>query len=387
MGNEQTMTTKLTTIAYYLGQYHPVEENNQFWGDGFTEWHNVAKARPLYFGHEQPKLPGTLGFYDLRCRDTIEQQIDYAKHVGIDAFCHWHYWFAGRRLLHGPLDTMIEVTHGVKLMLGWANESWTGVWHGSASNVLIEQSYNVEELDGHSTLVASYIESGRFLEVNGAYPFVIYKPRQIPDAVHYLSDFREAVKRKCGADLYIIGNWSPGRSGEISIPSEFGLDAVVITPVASYFQSSTAQNIYSGIWQSLRKIGVGPEMRSFSNVSTTLVRAIQNVKGIAHSTVVTGWDNTPRSGRRGLVLTGYTEDTFRSAATNALGLERENTTPLLFIKSWNEWAEGNVLEPAYKEAWSAGAVLKEVLNAENEKSIRAKKEVGEDFGLSRPKAV
>lgn len=349
-------------IAYYLGQFHPTSENNDFWGEGFTEWHNVARSRPLYPGHQQPILPGSLGFYDLRCDDTLKEQINLAKEIGVDAFCHWHYWFAGRRLLHKPLDRMIAIDKGFKFVLGWANESWTGIWHGDVNRLLIEQRYDQIELKNHAKLISSYIDTGSYLQCNGKIPFVIYKPRQIPDPINYLSMFREEVRRNCGAELYIIGNWSPGRSGEISDPSSYGLDAVVITPVAKRYRYRVVQDVYSAGWQVMRRFGMGPEIRSYKHTASTQRSAKKEIMGVSHSTVVTGWDNTPRSGRRGLVLKDYNEATFRQVAESAIKEEIINSDRLLFVKSWNEWAEGNVLEPIFNGKWSPAAILRELLS-------------------------
>jgi len=352
-------------IAYYLGQYHPIQENNSFWGNGFTEWHNVAKARPLFPGHAQPKLPGTFGFYDLRCEETLTEQMLFAFNIGVTAFCYWHYWFAGKRILHGPLDRMLSLPDcGIKFMLGWANESWSGVWHGANDNVFIEQKYDAGERDEHARIIASYIRTGRYLQVDGRYSMVIYKPRQIPHAAEYLGALRTAVKRYAGAELYIIGNWGAGRSQVIKRPADWGLDAVVVTPVAPYFKSEAAQLAYTAWWNMARRIGLGPEIRAYSSVIKTLERAVEDVDGIAHATVVTGWDNTPRSGRKGLVLAGYNEKTFSKAAKAAYEIESRNERPLLFVKSWNEWAEGNMIEPQYRETWSAAATLKQVLKSE-----------------------
>lgn len=353
--------TNLKCIAYYLGQFHPTAENDSFWGEGFTEWHNVAKARPLYPGHVQPRLPGKLGFYDLRCDDTLRDQMSYARHVGVDAFCHWHYWFSGRRLLHAALDRMLELDPSFKFILGWANESWSGVWHGETHRLLIEQTYGEAELTAHAELLARYLDTGSYLECDGIHPFVIYKPRLVPRPVEYLSTLKEKVRRLCGATLYLVGNWSPGRSGEVPAPTQLGLDAVVVTPVAAHFSSPLAQNAYSLMWQGFRKLGLGPEIRPYAATMKTQAAAIKMIDGVAHASVVTGWDNTPRSGRRGLVLKGYNQENFAAATRAAIAHERTNTRKLLFVKSWNEWAEGNVLEPYYKDTWSAGEVLRSAL--------------------------
>jgi hypothetical protein len=361
----ETMTKNLNCIAYYLGQFHSIPENDIFWGDGFTEWHNVASARPLFPGHVQPKLPGRFGFYDLRCPETLAAQIDYALEIGINAFCFWHYWFAGKRLLYRPLDDMLKLGHPeFRFILGWANESWSGVWHGAADKVLVEQSYNEQELADHAQLLASYIDSGHYLNLDGQFPLVIYKPRQIPNAADYLSQLREHITRLTGAKLYIIGDWSPGRHAEFSEPSAYGLDAAVVTPVAAYFQSSFLSSSYRLLRRKLGQIGIGPEIRNYKSVVSTLQRGMSSISGVSHATVVTGWDNTPRSGRRGLVLSGYNQASFQCAVKSALALEHKNKTPILFVKSWNEWAEGNTVEPQFREQWSVGSTLGEMLRHE-----------------------
>ncbi len=355
---------RVNCVAYYLGQFHPTAENDKFWGAGFTEWHNVSTARRLFPGHVQPKLPGRLGFYDLRCRESLLAQFELARTIGID-FCFWHYWFAGKRVLHRPLDCMLSLNlPEFRFMLGWANESWSGIWHGAADRVLIRQSYDESELQQHALLLSRYIETGKYITLEGRFPFVIYKPKQIPHAAEYLGQLKQLVRQLSGAELYIIGNWGPGPSASFSETSELGLDAAVITPVAAAFNSRAAQLAYSGAWQFLRALGLGPEIRRYASVSSTLESGLKAVKGTAHATIVTGWDTTPRCGRRGLVLTGYNDKSFRRAAHHALALETRNKSPLLFIKSWNEWAEGNVLEPVFNEAWSASDIVAEVLSAE-----------------------
>jgi len=351
-------------IAYYLGQYHPIPENSEYWGEGFTEWHNVSRARPLFPGHEQPVLPGRLGFYDLRSNDVIVNQLDYAREIGIDAFCYWHYWFSGKRVLSRPLDNMLSLPdRGIKIMLGWANESWTGAWHGLSNQIILHQKYDRNELKEHAKLLAGYIKTDRYLKLEDTSPFLIYKPRNIPDAKNYLDEFRDWVSKFGGGELYIIGNWGPGQYEQVSYPSELGLDAVVVTPVGRLFKSNMARITYLTLLSAARRIRLGPEIRSYRAMKATLLEARKSIGGVAHSTIVTGWDNTPRSGRRGLVLTGYNEKSLSELAVHAIETEKQNKkNRLVFIKSWNEWAEGNVLEPKYKEKWSAADILKGILS-------------------------
>jgi hypothetical protein len=355
-------TSTVTSIAYYLGQYHPLVENDAHWGEGFTEWHKVAMARPLFPGHLQPVLPGRLGFYDLRSERVIADQMRYAQTIGIDAFCYWHYWFGGKRVLHRPLDLMMgSPITGPKIMLGWANESWTGVWHGLPGQTLIEQNYGEEELRRHARLLTRYLRSDRYLRLGSLRPFLIYKPNNIPNASCYLGKLRELVRSGGGGDLYIIGTWGPGRSEQVNSPTELGLDAVVANNVGLYRGSRLTRFAYNAVRQLRSRLKIGPELRKYNTVSDTLAAARQCVDGVVHSSIVTGWDNTPRMGRAGLVLTGYDEDNFRNAIWNAAHSERKNDTRLLFIKSWNEWAEGNTLEPKFGATWDPGEVLSEVL--------------------------
>lgn len=348
----------IKTIAYYLGQFHSIPENDAFWGEGFSEWHNVARARPLFPGHVQPSLPGRLGFYDLRCDDTLIAQQLLARQIGVDCFCHWHYWMGGHRMLHRPLDRMLELPdHGVKFMLGWANESWTGAWHGLTNQVIVEQSYGRQEMLSHARLLSRYMSSDRYLHTPRGKPFLLYKPRKIPDPVSYLGELRELVRKEAGVEMYVIGSWGPGRSERFSSPEALGLDAAVINNVGKYYPNERHQATYAAMWAIARKLGIGPEIRQYTDTLDTLESGAKGVSGTTHATVVTGWDNTPRSGRRGLVLRGYSDKTFGRAVQHALEMERKNDPAMIFVKSWNEWAEGNTLEPGFKEEWSAADIF------------------------------
>jgi len=356
----------MNVIAYYLGQYHPIIENDNYWGEGFTEWHNVARARPLYPGHNQPMLPGRFGFYDLRADSVIQAQARLAKEIGVDTFCYWHYWFAGKRVLYKPLDRIMALPRpGIKVMLGWANESWTGIWHGLSNKILLEQTYNRQELKQHAKLIASYLKSDRYLKLGESSPFLIYKPRLIPSCRSYLDELRDCVRKFGGGELYIIGNWGPGDAEQINRPRDIGLDAVVATPVGKYFNNRYVRMTYLAAWKIAKRLGIGPEIRRFGSIKDTLKAAYNLVDGTIHSTIVTGWDNTPRSRRGGLVLAGYSKKSLRELAVYALAKEQQNTqNNLIFIKSWNEWAEGNVLEAKFNEKWSAAEVLKDVFSGQ-----------------------
>ncbi len=167
-------------IAHYLPQFHPIVENDEWWGAGFTEWTNVAQARPLFRGHEQPKLPGELGFYDLRLAETREAQAALAERYGIEAFCYWHYWFAGRRLLERPFREVLDSGRPrLEFCLGWANQHWTTIWTGGRS-ILVEQTYPGEEdHERHFRELLPAFRDERYLRVDGRPLFLVYRPERL----------------------------------------------------------------------------------------------------------------------------------------------------------------------------------------------------------------
>jgi lipopolysaccharide biosynthesis protein len=153
-------------IALYLPQFHPIPENDEWWGPGFTEWTNVTRARPLFRGHVQPHLPADLGFYDLRLAEVRDAQAELARAHGIEAFCYWHYWFGdGRRILERPFQEVLDSgAPAIKFCLGWANESWTGIWHNAQDRVLVEQRYpGKEDTDAHFTALVPAFRDQRYL--------------------------------------------------------------------------------------------------------------------------------------------------------------------------------------------------------------------------------
>src|SRR3989304_6840857 len=184
-------------IAHYLPQFHPIPENDEWWGKGFTEWTNVTKAKPLFEGHYQPFRPADLVFYDLRLPDVRLSQAELAKAYGIEAFCYWLYWFGGRRLLERPFNEVLESGQpDFPFCLGWANDSWTGIWHGCADKVLMEQTYpgpGDEETHFYALLPA--FSDKRYLTIDGKPLFLISKPYRLPEPNRFLDHWRElAVK-------------------------------------------------------------------------------------------------------------------------------------------------------------------------------------------------
>ena len=334
-----------TVVAIYLPQYHPIPENDGWWGKGFTEWTNVAKAVPLYRGHAQPNLPADLGFYDLRVPETRAAQAEMARAHGVDAFCYYHYWFGnGRRLLERPFEEVLQSGKpDFPFMLCWANQTWSGVWHGLSNQVLIEQLYpGRADHEAHFQCVLRAFKDPRYLRVDGKPVFKIYQPSDLPDPAATIALWQQMARDAGLPGIYFLGTnsdpaWDSRRQG---------YDAYVKAP---RLQRRRGWVPWS---QPMKKLGNKWLDLAGKPTVVDYAQQIDHVvpRAAAHDVipcVLPNWDNTPRSGARGLVMAGSTPELFGLQLQRALALcqRRESADNLLFVKSWNEWAEGNHLEP------------------------------------------
>jgi lipopolysaccharide biosynthesis protein len=352
-------------IAFYLPQFHPIRENDEWWGPGFTEWRNVAKARPLYRGHCQPHIPADLGFYDLRVPETRWAQVELAKAHGVEGFAYWHYWFAGRRILERPFNEVLSTKEpDLPFCLAWANQTWTGVWHGLSDKILIEQTYpGVVDYTAHFRAVLPAFEDERYITVDGKPLFYVYMPRELPDAREFTDLWRELAQKAGLKGLYLVGEmplkWDA---------TDWGFDAAVDTRLLPLM---TRQPWYRPLdrlrWERKRLLRL-PTIVPYEKVCESFVT---DRAGLAphvnrHLCLVPGWDNTPRSGLNGLVLHGSTPEHFRRQVRKALsvGTQEPLEHRLIFIKSWNEWAEGNYMEPDLQFGHGYLEVLRDELRGE-----------------------
>src|SRR5260370_41455353 len=168
-------------LAFYLRQFHPIRENDEWWGRGFTEWTNTAKAKPLFRGHYQPHVPADLGFYDLRVPETRQAQADMAAAYGIEGFCYYHYWFAGKRILERPFNEVLKSGQPkLPFCLCWANHTWTGIWLGEPNRILIEQTYPGEhDHRAHFDALLPAFTDPRYVTMHDKPIFVIFRPTEI----------------------------------------------------------------------------------------------------------------------------------------------------------------------------------------------------------------
>ena len=319
-------------IAFYLPQFHPTAENDEFWGPGFTEWTNVTAARPLYRGHRQPLLPADLGFYDLRVPEVRAAQAELARAHGVTAFCYWHYWFAGRRVLDQVVDEVVRSGEpDFPFCLGWANQSWTGIWHGAADRILIEQTYpGADDHRRHFDALATAFADPRYLRVDGRPVFYVQDPSAIPDVERWVLLWQQLAEDAGLGELFLVGEY---RGGPWE-PQHFGFDG----SVAVRLPAAGAKH----------RLGLGPSRGPTVVPYAQVHERLTSLEDDEHfPCVVPRWDNTPRSGRRGLVLDGSTPSLFRAhvASVVAKAMRGAPGRRLVWVKSWNEWAEGNTLEP------------------------------------------
>ena len=325
-------------LAHYLPQFHPIPENDQWWEPGFTEWTNVARARPLFRGHVQPHLPADLGFYDLRVDEVREAQAALARRYGLSGFCYWHYWFAGRLLLERPFE---EVLHSgepdLPFCMSWANQSWSGIWHGAPNRILIEQTYPDDDDARHFAYLRRAFEDPRYIKVNGRPLLFIYKPGDLPRPAAFVERWQTMASEAGLGGLYLVA--SLGESS-YATPLDDGFDAAVYYefPFQETFMTWFRERLMS------RNIIRGPKRYPYR---PSLPEPPADIDGPVIPCVYPNWDNTPRAGRRGVLATHSTPERFGTHLRRAIELASRAPAgeQIVMIKSWNEWAEGNYLEP------------------------------------------
>jgi lipopolysaccharide biosynthesis protein len=331
-------------IAFYLPQFYPIEENDAWWGPGFTEWTNTAKAKPLFPGHRQPHLPADLGFYDLRLPEVQEAQAALAEDYGIEAFCYWHYWFAGRRVLERPMQQLLanrSIHH--PFCVAWANQTWSGIWHAAKDRILIEQTYPGPDDDrAHFEYLLPAFLDDRYLRVHGKPLLYLYRPEELPNAAQFVELWQNLAAEAGLEGLYLVAEVSDllGSGATYTRAEHDGFDAAAFVSLPAVITPLTPTRIRfeSRLLRWPRRYRYAPR---------TAAGPTGSGGALFHPCLFPNWDNTPRSGRRGLVLTGSAPEVFRHnlRATISDLSARGSEDRLMFIKSWNEWAEGNYLEP------------------------------------------
>ena len=348
---------KARVIAMYLPQYHPIPENDRSWGPGFTEWRNVVQAKPLFKGHYQPQLPADLGFYDLRVPETRQAQADMAREAGVEGFMYWHYWLGnGRMLLERPFQEVLKSGEpDFPFCLGWANHSWTTkTWtKGSAlskDTMIMEQLYPGEEdYINHFNYVLPAFKDKRYITVDGKPMFVIFDPILMPDMKEFITLWRKLANEAGLPGIHFVG-LRHGRESSLEEVKAMGFDAInernMWDAEAKIAGSRTKRRI-----QSLLALKLGAKLTKYEYKD--IVKYINNdncLRVDVYPTILPGYDRTARAGRRAVIYYNSTPEYFREHVRDTIDYVKDKADEhkIIFLKSWNEWGEGNYMEPDLK---------------------------------------
>lgn len=334
-------------IAFYLPQFHPIPENDDWWGKGFTEWINVARSRPQFPGHVQPRLPTSLGFYDLRLPETRIAQSELAQRYGVYGFCYYHYWFSGRTLLQRPLEDMVTSgTPNFPFCVCWANENWTRRWDGKESEILMRQVYSAEDDLQHIRYLLPMLADPRYIRVNGKPLLLVYRTELLPNPSRTADQWREEALRLGVGEIHLgrvdsfVGDFDPRTVGFDSA-IEFAPNWRALPPSTIASKS-----------EMLRRLARGQRWRTDLH--------IYDYEALAHRMLQTlspdyprfrcacpSWDNSPRRAQNATLFRGSTPELFAAWLRELFARRQRIGSELapVFVNAWNEWAEGAHLEP------------------------------------------
>jgi len=347
-------------ITFYLPQFHPIPENDAWWGKGFTDWTNVARARPLFHGHHQPHIPADLGFYDLRLAEVRLAQARYAKQAGIGAFCYYHYWFNGRLVLDRPLnDVLASGEPDFPFCICWANENWTRRWDGNDEEVLLAQNYEKYDPAEHIAWLDRAFADRRYIRVDGRPLFLVYRADEIPNLASVIAMWRQRARNLGYSDLYVCSvkyyrntlSDADMRAAGFDAAVDFQPNPIDYPPPLSW----TLPTMSAG--RILNRLGRAAGVRSTSRWPVANVykyREVMNrvmAKSCSDLTtfpcVFPSWDNTPRRRVGATVIQNDDPDLYRTWLCHAIQrvVAYRPSEQIVFINAWNEWAEGCHLEP------------------------------------------
>jgi GT2 family glycosyltransferase len=351
---------QVSVIAIYLPQFHCVPENDLWWGTGFTEWTNVGRATPIYLGHDQPRRPADLGYYDLRNPDVFVKQIALARRYGISAFSFYYYWFkGGRRILETPLEMYLaNLNFDFPFCLSWANENWTRRWDGAEDDVLLEQGYSEEDDLALIRDVARFFRDSRYLRINGRPLFSVYRWALLPNPRATAERWRSECRRLGIGEIYLCAVESFYYATQLRDPADIGCDATIGFPPHNFGSELQAPVEI-----------INPNFTGFVDdyLAVAVRSATRKGRASIHFPGVTPrWDNTARRQDKAYVLDGADPGGFKAWLEHSFKTVRHLNPPgerLVFINAWNEWAEGAYLEPDAQYGHAFLAAVRQALDA------------------------
>ncbi|MGV3145828.1 glycosyltransferase WbsX family protein [Streptococcus parasuis] len=380
---------KARVIAFYLPQFHPTPENDKFWGKGFTEWTNVAKAKPLFRKHNQPRIPADLGFYDLRMPEAREKQAELAREAGIEGFCYWHYWFGnGIQTLEMPFEEVLNSNKpDFPFCLGWANHTWsTKTWDKDKSNsedtIIFEQKYpGKSDYESHFYHLLSAFKDKRYITVDGKPLFYVWDPIGIPNSKEFIDLWQNLAKENGLKGIYFVAKVDPlGKlsasnltNGGSSFSDKYqeilklGYDGIN-SHTLKYAELNANGKIKKIFYAFTRKYlnSMFVEKYRYKDIIKYFNTKEDHQENIFPQ-LIPGRDRSPRSGKTAVVYYENSPSEFRKAVRNSLECvkNKEDEHKIIFLNSWNEWAEGAYMEPDTVYGKGFIQVLREELEADD----------------------
>ena len=351
-------SNKARVIAFYLPQYHPIPENDAVWGKGFTEWTNVAKAKPLFKGHIQPHIPADLGFYDLRLPIIREQQAEMAHDAGIEGFMYWHYWFGnGRMLLERPFEEVLSSGKpDFPFCLGWANHSWTTkTWHGAnglnlhlGTEYIAKMEYlGKQDYKAHFNYCLPAFKDKRYIRVDDKPLFYIWAPNDHPEMELFIDYWQELALQNGLKGIHFVANVN-SREGGYKKYINMGFSAVNYNTMSDALTQAAGSTFIRRLKTLFSWYIPGVILNKYD-----YTKVVNNMKSIydtdeyCYPTILPGYDRTPRAGRAAVILSNPNPKAFKKHVHNTIKCveNKKDEHKIIFLKSWNEWAEGNYMEP------------------------------------------
>lgn len=337
-------------IIYYLPQFHEIKENNRAWGKGFTEWDNVKKAIPLFENHQQPKIPMNDNYYNLLDKNTIKWQVSLAKEYGVYGFCMYHYWFRdGKRVLEKPAEIILENEDiDIPFCFSWANEPWTKTWHGAAGEkeVLIEQRYGGEnQWKEHFEYLLPFFQDSRYIRIDNKPVFLIYQINKIGCFNRMIDYWNQLAKNYDIEGIYIIdmlaGDGKICKNKRVAASVDF-------EPSKRSRRMKDKEDVLN--------------LKSYDEACMQMI--MEKHKENEYRCMFVDYDDTPRRGKKGTVFKGSTPEKFGMYLQKTIELAKQEQNDIVFINAWNEWGEGNYLEPDKHNGYGYIEALRNALNGQ-----------------------
>lgn len=357
------LDNEIKIIAWHLPQYHVIKENDEWWGENFTEWTNVKKAKPLYKNHNQPRIPLNNNYYNLLDKATMQWQYDLSQKYGIYGFCYYHYWFNGKLLLEKPVENLLKWKDiNQKFCFSWANQEWSRTWIGNNKQILIQQEYGQEkEWAQHFDYLLPFFQDERYIKIDGKPLFLIYKTNEIPNLNRFIDFFNERAINNNLQGIYIIETLNSYQLQPFANKAD---GYVWFEPMASIAEIGQRRTIFTKIFSKIKNFILKIFLKPIKVNSKKIINNIEHRPSNRFSSkkeywsFFCDWDNSARKERKAFIVDGMDEQKFELALKIAIEKSSED---IIFANAWNEWAEGTYLEPDTKNKYKYLEIIQKAL--------------------------